>query len=238
MGWRPNTSPKRVTSYITSLGREVMSSFSHLGDGQAAVAWEPSSRAVTRLVPHPHRRPRAPACRRDRLRSSSGLNASPQVRDSPHIARASPSRRSPRQAPCQRSAAQLGKSGFLTSPYAERKSSRPSPNLKPARHASAWGLLGASDACPRRVASRASRPAAPRTPARRPERAELGALSAAPASLTAVPWLTRSWVCEAHSVPLSCRLCRCLFPRGVVSRATEGRPRRGRADDAGGGAPG
>ena len=215
-----------------------MSSFSHLGDGQAAVAWEPSSRAVTRLVPHPHRRPRAPACRRDRLRSSSGLNGSPQVRDSPHRARAPPSRCSPRQAPSQRSATQLGKGGFQEFPSPARDTSCRSLHLKPARHASACGLLWASDACPRRVASRASRPAAPRTPARRPERAELGALSAAPASLTAVPWLTRSWVCEAHSVPLSCRLCRCLFPRGVVSRATEGRPRRGRADDAGGGAPG
>ena len=127
-------------------GREVLSSASHLGDGQAAVAWEPSGRAVTRPVPHPHRRPRAPAGRRDRLRSSSGLNGSPQVRDSPHRARAPPSRRSPRQAPSQRSATQLGKGGFQEFPSPARDTSCRSLHLKPARHASACGLLCASDA--------------------------------------------------------------------------------------------
>ncbi len=215
-----------------------MSSAFHLGDCEAAVAWEPSGRAAMRLVPPPRRRPRAPRRRLARSPRSSALNGSPQVRTSSHRARAPPSRCPLRQTPCRRSAAQLGEVGFQAFPSPARNTSCHSLHLKPARHASACSLLFASDACPRRAASRASRPAAPRTPARRPERAELGDLSAAPASLTAVPWLPRSRSCEAHSVPRSFLACRCLSPRGMVSRASAGRPRRGRADDAGSGAAG
>ena len=177
----------------------------------------PSGRAVTRPVPPPHRRPRAPTGRRDRPRSSSGLNTSPQVRASSHRARAPPSRRSPRQAPCQRSATQLGEVALPAFAGAARDTSCQSLHLKPARHASACWMLLASDACPRRAACRASRPAALRTRARRPQRAELGALSAAPAPLTAVPWLPRSRSCEVHSVPLSCRLCRCCATHHALS---------------------
>jgi hypothetical protein len=211
---------------------------SHLGDCEAAVAWGPSGRAETRLVHRPRRRPRAPACRRDRHPKRSVLDGSPHVRDIIHRARAPPSRRPPRQAPCQRSAAQLGEAGFHTFPHAERKGVRPSPDLKPARHASACWLLLASDACLRRAASRASRPAALWTPARRPERAGMGTLSAGHVPLATGPWLTRAWSREAHSVPLSFLCRRCLLPRAMVPRATQGGPSRGRADDAGGGAAG
>jgi hypothetical protein len=211
---------------------------SHLGDCEAAVAWGPSGRAETRLVHRPRRRPRAPACRRDRHPKRSVLDGSPHVRDIIHRARAPPSRRPPRQAPCWRSAAQLGKGGLSAFVRAARDTTRRFLESKPARHSSACWLLLASDACPRRAASQAPRAAAPWTPARRPERAGMGTLSAGHAPLAPGPWLTRAWSREAHSVPLSFLCRRCLLPRAMVPRSTQGGPSRGRADDAGGGAPG
>ena len=184
-----------------------------------ASACEPSRGAEVPRGAPPLRRPRAPRCHRDRRTRSLIVNGSLRVRESAHRARAPPLCCPPRHAPVAGARPHMGKAALPDVSSLARETTRRSLDSRPARLASAIGLLRVSVACPCRAAKRASRLAATQTLGRQRQRVALRILSAAHASRILAPRLACSRPFEAHTMPLSVRCGRCLSPQAVVHRA-------------------